>query len=538
MPADSRLNAALDRPMGRSAVVALGFAICVAPAWLFFDPLASYHRDPIRLYRLRHDDFLYVARARSWARTIEYLFIPHVTHFVPAFRILTRCLVAVAGRMSRVPQVLAWASYAILVAVMILTGRLVARETNRPGLGFAAMAAVGTTSVMTTVAMWYSAGQALWAGFGVLTTLWYLQGWRRSGGGVRLVLAALAAMLSGWFWTIGHFAGPVGAIYLWFDGRSRCRKAALVPLVATALSVALGTALAAHKIESKLSFHGRTTREAVNPVQGVLHTGQAITEDLLLGNLGLSGISTPAQGAVITVAVFLSWLWSRRHGWRFNSLEAAGAAFLAGSYLVEWTVRGYLPFSSLRGILPWYDANPQIGAVLFAAGWWSGPSARKPEHALRTMTWRAGLHVILFTIGLVVINRARVDAQCREMVPPLTPWEAEHNPGTRQQNQRTTDLAAMRAAWQRRHLAKLERAEAIANESGIGRDAIARVFGRLNAPDLPSQYDAIDLLDVAPHGRESDPDRIRAALGAYVTMEPDPRPPGLPEAEPWPISPQ
>ena len=51
----------------------------------------------------------------------------------------------------------------------------------------------------------------------------------------------------------------------------------------------------------------------------------------------------------------------------FNPLECTGLALVLGAYLVEWTVRGYLPFRSLRTInlgmiVPWYDVVPQIGA--------------------------------------------------------------------------------------------------------------------------------------------------------------------------------
>ena len=164
--------------------------------------------------------------------------------------------------------VLATASYGILVAVMLMTGRLVARETGGPGLGLAAMAAVGTSTLMFSAATWYSAGQPLWAGFGILVTLWYLQGWRRTGGSLRLVLASVAAIVAGWLWTVGHLAGPLGAIYLWADGRTRCRFAAVVPLLASVLAFAVGMGLGGRKIDATVSLHGRTAREAIDPIHG------------------------------------------------------------------------------------------------------------------------------------------------------------------------------------------------------------------------------------------------------------------------------
>ena len=86
------------------------------------------------------------------------------------------------------------------------------------------------------------------------------------------------------------------------------------------------------------------------------------------------------------------WAFHRGRGQgirAFNPLECTGAALVLGSYLVEWTVRGYLPFRSLRTIslgmiVPWYDAVPQIGAVLFVAGWCSGPRSPGSRPALRS----------------------------------------------------------------------------------------------------------------------------------------------------------
>ena len=46
------------------------------------------------------------------------------------------------------------------------------------------------------------------------------------------------APIAGWFWTVGHLAGPAAVVYLWFDGRRRCKEAASVPLAATILAVA------------------------------------------------------------------------------------------------------------------------------------------------------------------------------------------------------------------------------------------------------------------------------------------------------------
>jgi len=523
------LRDGLTRPCGRVATLALALFVCGAPAWLFFDPFGPSARDPVGVYRLHSDDWAYLAASRTLPRALRNLFVPHNTHVVPTWRVLTWVLAAASGRVAAMPGVLAVASYAVLAAVMVLAGRLVARETGKAGSGWAAAAAVGTTSLMLWPATWYSAGQTLWAALGVLATLWFLQGWRRVGGGSGLALAALSAVAAGGFWTIGHMAGPLGAVYLWADGRPRCRKAAAVPLAATVFAVAVGLGLGARKIDSTVSFHGRTTREAIDPVMGASHTVQSIAENLVLGNLGLSGVTTPVQGAALTAGLVAVWVGSHRKGRRYGPLELAGAGLVAGSYLVEWTFRGYLPYSSLRGVVPWYDAIPHVGLVLFVAGWWAGSPGpgSSPMPPPPPLSRAGALGVVALVLGLVVLNRPRVDAQWVERDNPADPAagreEWPHAP--RVVSARSSWLSRSRAGWQRRFLADLDRAEAAARSLGFDRASIRLAFGRVDAPELVKAYDAADLLDLPRRATPADPDRVRAALGRFLTKEPEPERP-------------
>ncbi len=541
----------LRRPVGRGGVVVLVLLLAAAPWVLFFDPFAGLRqghipRDPAAIYRLYSDDFAYVAASRTLPRTVVNLFAPHNTHIVPAWRVLTWALVASAGALEKLPPVLAEAAYGILIAAMLLTGRFVARETGRSGAGLAAMTAVGLTSVMASPACWYSAGQTLWAGFAILASLWYAQCWRRRPRLAALVPGGVAAALGGWFWTIGYLAGPVAAVYLWLDGRRRCRIAAAVPLAAAIAAFLLAMALGGGRIDSTVSFHGRKPGEAARPVEGLLHTAQAIPENLVLGNLGLKAQTTAAQGAVLCALLFGVWaggrLRTRRLG-AFNPLECTGLALVLGSYLVEWTVRGYLPFRSLRTIslgmiVPWYDAVPQIGAVLFIAGWWAGPrtAGQRPPvlRATASPSRAAALGVLGLMAVLLVLNRPRVDLLWRNWVPPPSPAELQRFPILSLQSMRATALLLDRADWQRRHLRRLDQAQQVAARSGIGRDGIRAAFGRLDAPELPDVYDAAGLLDLPEHGRITDVELIRRALGPFLFKENAPRPPWLPASEPWP----
>lgn len=505
------------RPVAGWITVAASLFLLFAPAWLFGDLLANY--------RLYSDDFAYVGASRTLNRAFANLFEPHNTHIVPCWRLLTWALVALAGRLANLQVVLAGAAYGILAAVMLLLGHLAARETGRAAAGLAAMAAVGATSLMVSSGTWYSASQTLWAGFGVLVMLWYLQGWRRAGGAWRLVLAGLATWFAAGFWSVGHVAGPVGSVYLWADGRPRCRKAAWLPLTATLLGIAIAMALGGKRINATISFGGRTTLEATKPVQGVYHTLQAIPENLVFANLGLVAETTVVQGAVLTLALLAIWALSLRQRGRPAALECAGATMLLLSFLVEWSVRGYLPFTSLRGLVPWYDAIPDIGFVLFLAGWWGGSVRPVPVRRAAPASRAAVLAILLFELAFLALHEPRVEAYFQTKVPGMTREEKLALPIPSLQHMRAVALAQEKAKWQHRYWMRLDQAESIARSRGIGREAIHQTFGRLVAPEIADVYDAADMLALPWQGTETNPARVAAALGQYVIADPDPTPP-------------
>jgi hypothetical protein len=453
-----------------------------------------------------------------------------------------------------------------------MTGRIVERETRRMALGLAAMALVGTTSLMLPPAAWYSAGQPLWAGAGILATLWYAQFFRMTGRNLALVPAAVTAFFAGGFWTLGHLAGPTSSVYLWVDGRRRCRFGALVLLAVSILAMVLSLGLATRPIDAKISFHGRTAREAFNPAQGVLHTAQAIPENLIFGNVGLSAQTTATQGVIFTLGLLLLWtqrVWRRafRSGppkdeggsemeipatqFVLRPLECAGAALVLSSYLVAFSFRGYLEFRFLRTlnlhfIVPWYDIIPQIGAVLLAFGWCA---SRKPDQACRLVrerplpaTWLGALGVLGLAAGLIVLNRPRVESLVRSSVHALLPSERILYPTLRLQNMRAAEMLVEQANWQRAHLRRLDKAQEVARRLNLSRDMLRAVLGhpwlpgtaKGVLPGLHDQYDAIGLLDIPEHGRTVDRETIVQALLPYFMTEPEPRPSWLSPDDPWP----
>jgi hypothetical protein len=321
-----------------------------------------------------------------------------------------------------------------------------------------------------------------------------------------------------------------------------------VPLFASILAVAATLSLGRGKIADTVSFHGRTAREAARPAKGIVYTAQAIPETLIFANLGLRVRTTRAQGAALSLLILGSWAMRR---WRqggtgaFNPLECAGASLVLGSCFIEWTVRGYFDFGLLRTlnlayIVPWYDTIPHLGAVLFLAGWCSGPMPRQGKPALLRPSIPASrlgaIGVLCWMAFLLLMNWPRVDFLWRKSAPPLLPAERERFPIVALQSMRANLLLLDRAEWQRRHLRRFDQGQQVINRLGITEDDVRAAFGRLDMPDLPDVYDAIGLLDFPARGQAGarDLDLVRRALGPYLLKEKEPRPAWIPPGESWP----
>ncbi|GIW89046.1 MAG: hypothetical protein KatS3mg108_3370 [Isosphaeraceae bacterium] len=503
----SRIGVYLRQPLGRAGWLGLILLVLLVPAGMF--------RVALWDYRLHSDDFEYLAASRTFGRAWANLYRPHNTHVVPAWRLLTAGVMQAAGRLPRLQETLAVATYGALAALMLAVGWCISRETGRPGLGVGAAIATGTTSVLFSSGTWYSSGQTVWAALGIVGMLLALQSWRRTSAPGALLLAAGASWLAGSMWTIGHAAGPVGCVYLLGHRRP---LAALLPIGATLAAVVLAWSLGGRQIDARISFHGRTQAEAADPVAGWAHTVQAIPEQLVGENLGLEPETTVVQGAALTVAIALVWLITWRRA-RPTPLELAGATLVLLAYYVEWTFRGYLPFSSLRTVVPWYDTIPHVGAVLFGAGWMARLAREQPDR----LTRGAALGLVGLSVGLALVHQPRVEALLIAGVPRPDAGEPALPPTREFQLARALYLWSAYHEAQRVDLARLEQVQALARRLGIGRDAIERVFGRVELLELPPVYDALGLLDLPERGREQDDARVRAALADLMRPTPAPR---------------
>ena len=479
-------------------------------------------REELRTFALIGDDFAYIAESRDWPTTVAHLWEPHNTHVVPVFRLWTFALVTLAGRLENLPMVLAAASYVGLIAAMLAMGYLVARETGRATLGLSAMAILGISTVTHPAVTWFSAGQALWAGTAVLLTLVFARSWSAKGGVARFVAVILGVTLAPALWSGGLVAGPAAIAYLVARNESRVRRQVLLLTVITSGALLLILSLSRSLLPEVGIVWERHEGLWPRPIQGLFHTAQAIVEVCLFANLGIDAMTVPVQAVATLVALTALYAWSRGGRGRINPLEASGAVVVIGSCLLTFMLRGNFPFSSLRS-LGWYYAIPQIGAILFASGWWTALSAPGPTGINPR---QAGLVLALVVVfGLIQVPRGQrrviLDA------PPFAPNEETSFP--------TIGLRLVRAIYFRaeshdrqvRALARLDQVNRILLKLHASPESLRDLLGRVLIPGIPDKQLGTDAFSIlAP--RPPDPDTL-ADLPAVLPrlldlLEPEPPP--------------
>jgi hypothetical protein len=534
--------------------VALGLLILAAPLWLWDDPLDRYSppgrgltglferhaalADPFGETLLKLDDFEYVARSRTAADLRRGLLTPHNTHLVPLFRAWTYLWVQAAGSLAGLPRMFGLAAYLAYLLVMLLVGHVAAWETGRAEVGLAAMAGFGVSAVLWTTASWFAASQALWGAAGVIAAVAAVQRWRATGRWGWLAAAAGAAAAAPLFWSGGYVAGPAAVAYLAADDgprRERLGGAALLLGVTGLVAVAAGL-VAGPRIATAENFHGRTVAQAVNPVQGLVSTAQGVVEVLVLRNLGVAAETSPAQAAVLGLLLAGVWAWTRGRPLRVNRLEAAGASAAVLGFALVYTARGYYGFENLRD-LSWYQAIPEAGAALFAAGWWGGRglASGPPPRWLSQPTRRGLLAALAVALAALVLQTPLVRAQRAAAGEARARAEGLvfRTPEFRRLWSRTS--GSSRAEWQQRQLARLDRAGALARALGASRESIRRGLGPVDLStmsDAPAGFDGGRLLPLPESGGRDDPARTAAVLAPELALDPEPPLKGVLRSEP------
>ncbi len=485
------------RAAGRSTcALLLALAICTGSLGLW--------RSPLEWYCLKLDDFVYLARSRTAASLEQHLLAPHNGHVVPLFLLQTHILARLAGSLEATPRWLSWASYGTLVAAIALVGHIVAWETGKAALGLAAMAAAGFSTVLGPAILWYAAGQALEAGVVILVMLAALQGWRARGSPWLLALGILAAAAAPLFWTAGYTAGLAGLAYLASDGRRACRLASGLPILGSSI-----TGLVVWWLARPAATATSAISERVNEILGNLstigtHISQAICEALVISNLGLDAATSAGQSVILLGIVVVVWIWSRgglgfassKSRWRLNPLEAAGATLIISNLALIFAARGpRMTYDNLRA-LGWYHAIPELGAVLFAAGWWTGRTSSPPPRSIAVPQFRDLAGVALFAAIMFLMQAPRAE----RVTFQYDGAASEIFSGARATAPRTKADLAKRARRQRKALAELDKVERMARESGTDGAKLLESRSFLEVPGMPTtvkDFGVAELLDLS-----------------------------------------
>jgi hypothetical protein len=337
-----------------------------------------------------------------------------------------------------------------------------------------------------------------------------------------LAAVALAALAAPAIWSGGLAAGPAAVAYLAVKRPSRARGAALLLVViAIAATAMIVVAARTYLLTAGVAWGGHRGLW-LRPVRGILHTAQTLVEVCLLGNLGLEATTTPAQDVAI-LAGLIGLHSLSRGGWRrINPLEAAGAMIALGGGLIEYTFRGNMPYQSAR-ILGWYYAIPQLGALLFAAGWWTAVFPVRPGRISRGQA--AALLGLI--VGLCAAHLPRAQRFLLNGAPPFAPGEESAFPTTELRLARARYYKAETRERQVRTLARLDRLDRILARSGASPDDLRDRFGRVLVAGMSTEdlrTDTFSLL--VPRPRSEQALHALATYGAEIAelLQPEPEP--------------
>lgn len=482
-------------------------------------------------YRLSGDDFVYLAGSRDLSALLNSAFEPHNAHVAPLFRLWVYVLYMIAGGLAATSAVFAGAAFLTQVLTALAAGHFLANETGSRAIGLAAAAVVMLTSALTPAVTWFCASQTLWAGATVIAMLECLRLWRTTEAQGYLAMGFVSALLAPFFWAGGYAAGVVGAAYLWCDDRPLSRKRAFVPLIATITAALIGYAsfLMAPPVEGTVPDG---LPKGIAPLTGIAYACQAFVESLLLGNLGLDAVTTPGQGLVIAAGFIGVWGISAIKRKKPSPLEAAGLTLGALALLLTYVFRSRERFEILRA-LGWYAALPEIGLILFAAGWYASSRRAKRPLSRRDMIVLVGL-----AGALTVLSRPRVERMLIDDVPPLSASERAFFSTPSAVARRALALADERARRQREYLERADEGAKIARKLKVSRTRLRGIIGFSQAPGFPPQlpdFDVLSLWSLPDVGQIVSPERAREAFRGLDLRKPPPfRPSWIKPHEPWP----
>src|SRR5262249_29349441 len=159
-----------------------------------------------------------------------------------------------------------------------------------------------------------------------------------------------------------------------------------------------------------------------------------------------------------------------------------------------FAVRGIeTTFDNLRA-LGWYDAIPQLGAILFAAGWWSGHPTSTHPSALASPRFRDLLAVLAFAAVVLALQTPRAQRVIFQYDGLSAPAQSDDRSGSGPL--RTPSELAQQARSQRSALAQLDQLERTAPRRGQELTAWLDALHGISVPGMPETLTGIRVLDL------------------------------------------
>jgi hypothetical protein len=355
------------------------------------------------------DDFQILTESWPWSVTQANLWFAHNEHVMPVGRIAAWAMVEFTPRLTWLPVVTCSQGPIAVLLGMILTYLFVSRERNHPFHGLMAMLIFGVTSQYHQAVWWFSASYSIVALDTILLGLLAAQAWRRTKRWYYLALTIVAVAVAPTWFAIGILAGPLCTLYLLLPRPDRPGWRPRIdwglpnwtPLLGTVLFLAISLPLTSHQVMHLEHYGNKTALEAFNPRQGALFTLRALTDNVVLGLIGVPAVPLPAWLtfilAAVWVGVFVAW-------WRYSGhqgLMLLGAAFIVSSYLLTYSARADWTYGSV-GLWTRYNLLPTLGMSLLVAGGlpdWR-PSWNDVWRRRRGSTWMTLLVIVMVMLQL------------------------------------------------------------------------------------------------------------------------------------------
>jgi hypothetical protein len=400
------------------------------------------------------DDFQILAKSWTWPRVWANFWLPQNEHAMPLGRVLT-CALAYVVPLPLLPAAAALVGPIFLLLGMALVYVFVRRELGHPFYALLAVVLFGVTAVYQQAVYWFASCFSVLSLDTILLGLLAAQSWRQTGRVLYLDLTVLfCALAPGWF-AVGILGGPLCFLYLLVGDRRaggvnppvrantggitaparRFSHLTFLPILGSLLFLAVSLPRTAETILHLPHYEGKSALEAFHPTIGVQYTGRSLVDNLLLGQIGITGVSLPIPLVVVILVLLVavgSWWWWQAPDRRLLLL---GLGLIASNYLLVYSARAEWRYDGVMTEPSWsrYHLLPQLGLVLFVVGGLPGQRLALAEDGRltrRQARFLYGLILLLLVVNLprgivgrwhyypeqtTVLHRIEeMDARCRE----------------------------------------------------------------------------------------------------------------------------